>query len=212
MVVGVGSGDAGTCGDGRVGSISDHLSCGGNTHHHTAICEDPNEPTMIAFKSIKPGTKFNSLAFRREFATQAERIAPKIHADMKKPTMTWVPPVEFEEQVFVGTRAATEADKSGAGIAILVTTEDNRYRFVDEGTKVRYATMTKNFIPKTRVKSLKAYKGRGGLLFVNKKKPKPGIKARGFTKIVQRKWRPEFTELMREAMRSGATKSGHGVR
>lgn len=166
---------------------------------------------MITFKAIKPA-KFDSEAFQREFIKAAEKIAPKIHADLKRPTMTWVPPVEFNEHIFLGARAAVEADKAGAGVAIQVTTDDKRFLFVDEGTKVRYATMTPDFIAKTKPKSLKAGKGRGGLLFVNKKKPRPGIKARGFTKMVAKKWNPLFRAAMSEAMAAGAKKSGHGVK
>lgn len=171
---------------------------------------------MITFKAIKPA-KFDSEAFQRAFIKAAERIVPKIHADLKRPTMTWVPPVEFEERVFLGSRAAVEAGgtlaaRDGAGVAIQVTTDDKRFLFVDEGTKVRYATMTPDFIAKTKPKSLKAGKGRGGLLFVNKKKPRPGIKARGFTKLVAKKWNPLFRAAMSEAMAAGAKKSGHGAK
>lgn len=166
---------------------------------------------MIAFKSIKPA-KFQAEAFQREFIKQAERIAPKMHADLKRPTMTWNPPVEFEEHIYLGNRAAAEADKAGAGIAIQVTTDDKRFLFVDEGTKVRYATMSPDFVAKTKPKSLKAGKGRGRVLFVNKKKPRPGIKARGFSKLVAKKWNPLFRASMEEAMEAGARKSGHGAK
>lgn len=166
---------------------------------------------MIQFKAIKPA-KFQSEVFQREFIKAAEHIAPKMHADLKRPTATWNPPVEFEEHIYLGARAAAEAEKTGAGLAIVVSTEDKRFLFVDEGTKVRYATMSPDFVAKTKPKSLKAGKGRGGLLFVNKKKPRPGIKARGFSKMVAKKWNPLFRAAMDAAMAAGAHKSGHGAK
>lgn len=166
---------------------------------------------MITFKAIKPA-KFNSEVFQRAFVKQAERMAPKMHADMKAPTKTWNPPVEFDERIFIGARAAAEANKVGAGVAVQVTTDDRRYLFVDEGTKVRYATMSPDFIAKTKPKSLKAGKGRGRMLFVNKKKPRPGIKARGFTKLVKKKWEPLFRAGMDDAMATAAHQSGHGAK
>lgn len=165
---------------------------------------------MITFKAIKPA-KFNSKVFQQELIAQAERIAPKMHADLKRPTMTWNPPVEFVEQIFLGTRAAVESDKAGAGIAIAVTTEDKRFLFVDEGTKVRYATMSPDFVAKTKPNSLRAGKGRGRMLFVNKKKPRPGIKARNFSKMVKKKWEPLFRSQMAAALERAAKKSGHGA-
>lgn len=168
---------------------------------------------MITFKSITPA-KFNSAAFQKEFLRQAEILAPKMHADLKRPTMTWNPPVEFEEHIYTGSRAAVEAKKTlaargGAGLAIIVTTEDKRYKFVDEGTKVRYATMSPNFVAKTKPKSLTAGRGRGGVLFVNKNRPRPGIKARGFTKLVTAKWKPLFRLAMDNAKKAATKKSGH---
>jgi len=164
---------------------------------------------MIKFKPIKPSTQFRSSIFRAKLRETAEALAPKMAADMKKPTRTWQGDVVFETNVAIG---AVAGGKGKSGIAILVTTEDKRYKFVDEGTKVRYATMSPNFRAKTKVNSLTASAGRGGMLFVNKKRPRPGIKARGFTKLVQKKWQPEFEDRMDRALFEAAVISRYNTK
>ena len=76
----------------------------------------------------------------------------------------------------------------------LIATNSKKYYWVNAGTKVRYATMTRDFSAKTRAGRFQAGAGRGGVLFINKKKPRPGIKARKFDKQeVKRanKWLPK---------------------
>lgn len=171
---------------------------------------------MITFKAIKPATTFRSSIFRETLREAAVVIAPKMAADMKRPTKTWQEPVEFTTEVTVGAnaggRAAKKTSAGASGIAISVTTEDKRYLFVDEGTRVRYATMSPDFQAKTKVNSLIARRGRGRMLFVNKRRPRPGIKARNFTKLVHKKWQPEFRAAMDRALFEAAIKSKYNVR
>lgn len=61
---------------------------------------------------------------------------------------------------------------------------DARWTWLDQGTKVRYATMQKGFITKTKVGVLYSYAGKGQVAFVSRKKPMPGIAARGWSKLM----------------------------
>lgn len=61
---------------------------------------------------------------------------------------------------------------------------DARWTWLDQGTKVRYATMQKGFVAKTRAGVLYSYAGKGQVAFVSKKKPMPGIAARGWSKLI----------------------------
>lgn len=171
---------------------------------------------MITFKSVKPATKFKSSVFREKLRARAQDIGPKMAADMKKPTLTWQEPVEFKTEVSVGNAAggalARKAAGSASGVSVEVTTTDARYKYLDEGTKVRYATMSRDFRAKTKPNSLNASRGRGKLLFVNKRRPRPGIKARNFTKLVHDKWQPEFRKAMQAALNEAGQASGHSAR
>jgi hypothetical protein len=87
-----------------------------------------------------------------------------------------------------------------------------KYKFLDDGTRVRYAHMSKGFVPKTRSGQLNSWVGKGKLLFINKKRPLPGIKARHFTVALRKKWeRPTmFRSRMAAAVKKSAKASGHG--
>lgn len=170
---------------------------------------------MIVFKSIKPGVKFKSSVFRANTRATAATIAPEIEKDFAKTTRTWKEKPKFERTVKVGVaaggRLAKQVTGSATGVSVEVSTDSDVYRFVDEGTKVRYATMTPDFLAKTQPNVIGSRRGRGGLLFVNKKKPRPGIKARNFSKIIQKKWQPRFRKEMQAALDKAAKESGHGV-
>jgi hypothetical protein len=63
--------------------------------------------------------------------------------------------------------------------------------------------MTPDFMPKSRVGSLTANKGRGGVMFgPSKRINRPGIKARNFDKTIATRWRKQFPEHMQRAINS----------
>lgn len=173
---------------------------------------------MIVFRSIKPATKFKSSVFRETARKKAEQIAPLMEKDLLAPTKTWKSEdkPKFTRTVRVGNAAggtlAKKATGSASGVSVEVVTDSAIYGWLDQGTKVRYATMTNPFTAKTKPNSLKASRGRGGVAFVNRKRPRPGIKARNFVKVVHKKWQPLFRKEMQEALSAGAKKSGHSTR
>lgn len=81
--------------------------------------------------------------------------------------------------------------------------EHKIYFFVSGGTSVRYATMSQDWRSKTQPGRFAAGPGRGRVLFVNKRRPKPGIKARNFDKqIVKREEKP-FERVVQAAIDAG---------
>lgn len=86
---------------------------------------------------------------------------------------------------------------------------DNPYPFVTRGTRVRYATMTPDFTAKTKPRVIGSGQGSGGLAYVDKRRPRPGIKAREFEPEVAKKTEPKFKKNAQSAMKEVAKKSGH---
>ena len=89
----------------------------------------------------------------------------------RKTTTTWNFPPQF-------TAIRTQG-------GYLIQVSDIRYRYLDKGTKVRYATMQPGFVAKTKVGVFYSYQGNGGVAYVNKRKKRPGIKARGWSEKIQ---------------------------
>lgn len=165
---------------------------------------------MILAKPITP-KKFNDAAFRQKQVAAAKKLLPKIEKDFAATVRTWDDKPEFQSVVDVGTiEYAKPSTKVTTGIVIEVYTEDPVYHFVDAGTKVRYATMSKDFQSKTVPNKLTTRAGRGRMLFVSKKRPRPGIKARNFSKQIKKKHAQEFKDLMQNATNDGAAASQHG--
>jgi hypothetical protein len=88
----------------------------------------------------------------------------------------------------------------------------DKWGWLNEGTDVRYATMTPDFQAKTSPRVIDSRRGRGGLLFVNKNRPRPGIKARQWTQVIARKWKRPFKKAMEGAMIRGVKKTGHYIK
>lgn len=167
---------------------------------------------MAKFRAIIP----KKLAISNMIAPIREaciKNAKDIGYDLEQVSLTWEgakPTVQTEaklEQGQVFPRAFTAA--------VWIRADDSegywKYRWLDEGTRVRYATMTKGFVPKTRAGELHSWAGKGKMLFVSRKHPRPGIKARKFTKTLQRRWAAYFRDTMNVAIEKAARASGHAV-
>lgn len=63
------------------------------------------------------------------------------------------------------------------------------WHYLDEGTAIRYAIMSKNFVPKTMPNALSSHAGKGGKAGMIRKGSRPhnnGIKARNWTLLIER--------------------------
>lgn len=139
--------------------------------------------------------------------------------DFEKVIRTWKgdkPRIQTEAQV-VYSNTPPYAIKHDGFSASAWPRNDNskgywKWVWLDKGTKVRYAHMTKGFIPKTRGGQLRSWVGKGGLAYINKKRPLPGIKARKFTLALRKKWEAPFKAHIKKAVEKGALASGHSAR
>ena len=157
---------------------------------------------MIVWKAIKP-SRLKQDAFRLAALNAMRKVGTQIERDFEKTTATWKHDVEFD-------RAISLSQKDG-GPTLVVDTGDKIYKFVSGGTRVRYATMTPDFVAKTTPRVIGSGPGAGGLAFVNKQRPRPGIKARQFHETIANKWRAPFKRAMEAAMREGRAKCGHAI-
>lgn len=82
----------------------------------------------------------------------------------------------------------------------LISTDNEIYGYVNHGTRVRRAVMTRDFFPKTRHRALRSNKGKGGVVFIGKKINQPGIEAREFDKAVKEKWDGELPRTLQRAI------------
>jgi len=156
-------------------------------------------PISIIIKTVKP-KKRNQKFFRWEFSKSMTQTGKDMLKDFKKTTKTWNTKPEFE----------VLKDLNPPDYSVLVGTDDKIYGYVDEGTKVRRAIMSKDFIAKTTPNVIDSRPGRGGVVFISKKVARPGIKARNFAKLIGKKWKKPFKTRMEKAMKAAAIRMEQG--
>ena len=160
---------------------------------------------VIVLKEIKP-SKFEQKAFMREFTAEAKRSARDMTKDYRKTTVKWKRKPKWQTIIRMGPRA----------IEILVGTDNEIYAYIDLGTR-------KHWIFPRRRKVLRwigtSYRGRGG-----RGRPRKsdyaysmghevsGIKARHYSKKIQKVWNKKFKRRMEAALRRGVRASGHQIK
>jgi hypothetical protein len=137
---------------------------------------------MIQIKPKKAKTP-NFKVFKPAFEDTIKAVINVSEHHFGKTTATWKERPQFNKTFKSGRKRVVGT----------ITTRNRIYYFLALGTRVRYATMTRGFRPKTRPRYLASYQGRGGLLKVDVGDPKPGIKAR--------EWQIRVAEEARKMLR-----------
>ena len=109
-----------------------------------------------------------------------------------RPTSTWKSGVRF---IITKTPQGRE-----------VFTTEKPYLYLTRGTRVRYATMTPGFMAKTKVGVLSSGVGKGGVLFISRKHPRPGIKAMGYEELVVDEMKKTMPKIVNAAFRKALGK------
>lgn len=181
---------------------------------------------MIVAKAIKP-SRFRSEAFTQAITAAANEAAKEIQKDFEATTKTWSHKPRFVKEVDVKT----------SPVQVLVGTDDEIYRYLDEGTGLygpkrrKYPIFAGIYTGKSKAKALRFQWGGPGS-YRAKTRPgfigstgggpsgpmvafpyvmHPGIKPRQFDVTIQKKWTPRFKRLMERAMSNGAKNSGHKI-
>lgn len=79
----------------------------------------------------------------------------------------------------------------------------NKWNWLNEGTRVRRALMSRNWKSKTKPGRLRSGSGAGQVIFISRRLNRPGIKARGWSKSIGRKNTRRFQKRMSLATKRG---------
>lgn len=159
---------------------------------------------MIKIKPIIP-SEFKDVS-EKYFTKAVEETINKADDEFKKTYRTWGNKPSFKKQIKPSSRKIT-----GSTLTTDKGSKTNPYPFVERGTKVRYATMTPNFRAKTTPGVIGSGGGAGGVLYIDKRRPRPGIEARGFEAKVEEKIEPIFDDNVIKALKQTARASGHSL-
>lgn len=115
-----------------------------------------------------------------------KKVGKSLARRLAQPTSTWNNKPDFvvEEPRMVGGDLVCRVRTDG------VSEGSDEYFFLDEGTKVRRALMTRNFVPKTSVRSFSSGPGRGSVALIRPWIAQPGITAREWTEMAAAEYGP----------------------
>lgn len=163
----------------------------------------------VAFKAIKP-QKLEVPAIYKAIEAEAIAAADDLELEFMLSTATWKHQVKFEKLIQVGPKS----------VEILVDTDDEIYRYVNEGTKA-HDILPKNasvlaFPSAFRAKSQPGRQTSGagfsgGPTRFSMGVHHPGTKARCFDKVIMKRFNPKFKKRMEQAMTNAAKASGHSM-
>lgn len=133
---------------------------------------------------------------RRAVDNFLDAAAEDIRIDFGVVTQTWRGSSKHGKPVFrIQARKRNERE---------ISTDNLVFKWVSGGTRVRYATMSGDWISKTQPNVIGSGAGRGRRLFVSRKHPRPGIKARNFAHVIVQKWNPRlpgiFSRMLRDEL------------
>ena len=171
----------------------------------------------ITWQAILPGA-FDASAFRFEMEDTLSRLGFGILLDFYKTVSTWDTQPVFESEtnindqlmeVHVYCDALRDGDRVRGARRPQPAPVNLVYYFLNEGTAVRYATMSPDFRPKSRVRTLGSFPGQGGIASVSVLKPRPGIVARKWDEEIKKKYDRFIHHQLRGALVRGVRRSGH---
>ena len=85
------------------------------------------------------------------------------------------------------------------------------WKYVDEGTRVRRAIMSRDWKSKTKPNVITSYAGRGRVVFISRKVNLPGIQARNFRDIIMRRIQARAARAVRDALNQASYGAGQGL-
>ncbi len=154
----------------------------------------------IKLVAIIPKNLYNDKAIFFSLQRQAIREIRIIDDLYSKTYRTWKSKPGFQ------ITNATNRQK----ISVRTGSNDDKMFWLDDGTRVRWALMSPDWVSKTRPRAIGSRGGSGRVIIAGKRAmiargigPRPGIKARQFTReIVVRRQKP-YTKAMTRALRKG---------
>ena len=150
----------------------------------------------------KAPPKFNLQSISKDLRAAMEKEGKEHQRLLKRTIRTWVgEKPEFKTTITVGpVQLTSSTDPTGSQKGV------DKWWWLEAGTRIRWAVMSRNWRSKTRRANLSSYRGRGNVVIAGRKAmqkrgiaPRAGIKARNWraevVKIRSRKFKGELQRV-----------------
>jgi len=160
----------------------------------------------ISFKAIKP-QRLKVDGIRLELLNELRKEGKDHRKSLDKTTSSWSGEKPKMESVIslTGKDATVISGPTGSG--------SDKWLYLDEGTKIRWALMSGDWKSKTKSGTFKSGRGAGRAVIVGKRamqrrgiRPRPGIKARGWSAMLTKQRKKPFQRRIIKSMQRGASK------
>jgi len=145
----------------------------------------------IELQAIVPRDAFKSRAFVDEIEKVLNIEKKELSKLYKQTYGSWDNLPTMHEEVKIGSREAHAE----------VSTDDKKMLWLDDGTKIRHALMSRDWVSKTKPNRLKSGRGRGRRVRVSRQIQKPGIEPRNWSKIIAGIREPKFQRNVQNAVK-----------
>jgi hypothetical protein len=164
--------------------------------------------SVFQIKSIKP-QKLRVDAIRLELLNELRKQGTATRRELEKTVRTWQDAPRFETIIsLAGGDAAALTGPVGSEMQV------QKFVWLDKGTRIRWAVMSRDWQSKTRPGRLNSGPGSGRVVIAGRRamqarniRPRPGIEARNWTEIVASRRKRPYQRAMVKAMQRAAQKA-----
>lgn len=125
--------------------------------------------------TVLPGA-LQEEALRTTILTAMNTVAREATTELRHTVKTWDHKVQFKTK--------RRFPRRGNVIGFEISTDDEIWNMLDQGTTVRFSELSDNWESKTAPDVLDSYPGAGEVIGVNQEGFKPGIEARRWTEAI----------------------------
>lgn len=173
--------------------------------HETGMERD----LMIRFSVLRP-KPIKDRDMTSALVEGMDKFAKEILKDYERTVRTWNHQVKFISDMEIRKRS----------IVVHTGTQDDIWNWVDRGTRrhpifpkrKKWLRFQPKYRRKTRVNVIGSWPGgpSGPFVFAGSVMH-PGTKARNFTKVLLKRWKPKLTQMMKKQMKKAVRVSGHSL-
>ena len=166
---------------------------------------------VFVIKGIKP-QRLRVAEIRQEILNEMRKEGTDQRRELNKTTRSW----KGDKPKFE-TLIGLDRPPGGATVLTGPTGSDdavNKWRWLDEGTRIRWAVMSRDWRSKTRPGHFGSGSGSGRVVIAGRRamqarniRPRPGIEARNWSEILSKRRKQPFSRRMIQAIQRGARKA-----
>ena len=156
---------------------------------------------LTRLKAILPSKSVTPAVYTKHMKEAATRTGTIVKAQYSRTVRTW-----RNKPTFTTTTSITNGR-----ISTNTGTDNEIYGYINNGTSVRYAVMTPDFVSKTEPRIVNSRAGAGGFSHFSFQNPRPGIQARQYDVTIAKEQAKNIAKILQEEIDRAVVESGQAL-